>query len=86
MDYIDDSREKDTLIDHLSVIFKDNLPWDHKKQYTLDNIEVYIEFNQTKPLYNPTDIKSWPAAQGLKKIDKSLTLSQIFSIRGYVLP
>ncbi|KAL4438075.1 hypothetical protein ABPG74_016854 [Tetrahymena malaccensis] len=86
MDYIDDTREKDVLKDHLAAIFKEPLPWDHKHQYTMENIEVYIEFNQTKPLYQPTDLKTWPSAQGYKKIDANLTLNQVFSIRGYVLP
>jgi len=45
MDYIDDTLEKDSLLEHLQVVFKDNLPWDYNSQYSLENINIYIEFN-----------------------------------------
>jgi Cns1/TTC4 Wheel domain len=43
MDFIQKTRECDTLEAHLQEIFKDRLPWDKNNYYTYDDIVCYVE-------------------------------------------
>lgn len=65
-DYIQAFNETNTFQDHLEVVFEQAAPWDTRKDYTLDNIEVYFE--------NTTGLRPT-----LIKIGKKLPLGKILS-------
>lgn len=65
-DYIQAFNETNTFHDHLEVVFEQPAPWDTRKDYTLDNIEVYFE--------NTTGLRPT-----LVKIGKKLPLGKILS-------
>ncbi|KAH8556912.1 hypothetical protein BGW37DRAFT_29977 [Umbelopsis sp. PMI_123] len=71
-DYIQAFNETNTFQDHLEVMFEQPAPWDARKDYTVNNIEVYFE--NTSGLH-PT----------LVKIGKKLQLGKILSLDKYTI-
>ncbi|KAL1501318.1 hypothetical protein ABEB36_006661 [Hypothenemus hampei] len=48
MDYIQEFRDSDCMLDHLNVVFKTNPDWDVKRKYTPDNLNIYFESDKQK--------------------------------------
>ncbi|KAJ2959127.1 hypothetical protein NQZ79_g5391 [Umbelopsis isabellina] len=71
-DYIQAFNETNTFQDHLEVMFEQPAPWDVRKDYTLDNIEIYFE--------NTSGLKP-----SLMKIGKKLPLGKILSLDKYTI-
>ncbi|GAA5813426.1 hypothetical protein MFLAVUS_006904 [Mucor flavus] len=71
-DYIQQFNETNSFYDHLQVMFEQPAPWDERKEYNADSVEVYFE--DTRGL-NPK----------LLKIGKKLPLGKILSLEQYTV-
>ncbi|XP_067846158.1 tetratricopeptide repeat protein 4 [Heptranchias perlo] len=71
MDFISAFHENTRFIDHLSVIFGENVPpWDAEKKYEPNNLELYFEDEQGGDLF---------------QVDPMCTLQQVLSHARYVV-
>ncbi|XP_067893058.1 tetratricopeptide repeat protein 4 [Heterodontus francisci] len=71
MDFISAFHEDTRFIDHLSVMFGENLPsWDTEKKYVPNNLELYFEDEQREDLF---------------QVDPVCTLRQVLSHDRYVV-
>lgn len=71
-DYIQQFNETNSFYDHLQVMFEQPAPWDARREYNADSVEVYFE--DTRGL-NPK----------LIKIGKKLPLGKILSLEQYTV-
>uniref|UniRef100_UPI00398F537A tetratricopeptide repeat protein 4 n=1 Tax=Pristiophorus japonicus TaxID=55135 RepID=UPI00398F537A len=71
MDFISAFHEDTRFIDHLSVMFAENLPhWDTEKKYESNNLELYFEDEQREDLFH---------------VDPVCTLRQVLGHARYVV-
>lgn len=83
-DFIQDFRELDTFADHLAEMFPPGqyLEWDVEKKYKLNNLEIYLETNCSKPITNPRP--NAPKERKLLKIRQNTTLRKVLQHEGYL--
>eukprot|EP01016_Furgasonia_blochmanni_P050748 TRINITY_DN7892_c0_g1_i9.p1 TRINITY_DN7892_c0_g1~~TRINITY_DN7892_c0_g1_i9.p1 ORF type:complete len:308 (-),score=50.01 TRINITY_DN7892_c0_g1_i9:16-939(-) len=81
MDFIQDAVEDDTLGDHLVEIFKEPLPWDQGRNYSITSIEVYVELLSVKPL---KPYKSKHPERSFKRIDLKSSILDVLKTEDYI--
>lgn len=59
-DYIEKVSETDSLLEHMAEVIGTGLPYDKNNHYSLEDIEIYIEFNSTTTGWDIPDFKTWP--------------------------
>ncbi|EGC32391.1 hypothetical protein DICPUDRAFT_38478 [Dictyostelium purpureum] len=86
-DFIMDFQEDHTFGDHLSMMFPPENPefppWDSKKEYSVDNIEVYFETNYTKPIL--PNIKTKEEKRWIR-IKHTTAIAAVLAHAEYIIP
>ncbi|KAN0042179.1 hypothetical protein ACTFIV_004738 [Dictyostelium citrinum] len=87
-DFIMDFQEDHTFGDHLQMMFPPEnpefAPWDTKKEYSMDRIEVYFETNWTKPIL--ADIKIKEIEKKWIRVKHTTDIAKVISHPTYIIP
>lgn len=73
------------MADHLDAMFPEGetLPWDERRHYRRESIEVYVIFNQVAPLGKTQSSSKRPRKV---RINQDTLLSKVLSHPEYVMP
>lgn len=87
-DFIQECHEKDLLVEHLSEIFKEKLPWDDKNYYKdWQNLKYFIQIKGADPYYILKNNDPNKFSQtGFTNININENLINIMKIEGHVIP
>lgn len=84
-DFVQDFREDQTLRSQLELVLADRPPWDEEGKYTINNVEVYFEADQTTCL-DPKEKPTSTHSDKYIEIKMGKTLGEALQHKHHIVP